>query len=169
MHSRGKILLFSWFIVIVGCNIRSSKEDSMIREAKWITYALNHDKKAIDGTDKEPLPIDFVEASVVETSKKRMAGDTLEVLFSFAYKKTFNKKNGNYYLARPSHCPGVLVINKKTLYPICDIDFMKGQSTDSVRNFIKHEEQEFRKYLKTYKGEMNDWLREEAKRRRVIE
>lgn len=169
MHLRGKILLFSGFIFILGCKSMSSNEDPMIREAKWITYALNHNKKAIDRTDKEPPPIDFIEASAVETSKKNLSEDTVEVLFSFAYKRTFNKANGNYYLARPYHCPGVLIINKEALYPICDIDFMWKQGEDSVRNFIKHEEQEFKKYLKAYEGEMNDWLKGEAKRRGVIE
>jgi hypothetical protein len=144
-----------------GTLVEKGKIDSLT----WILYTANFESDALHGEDKKmpklrPVQCDFLFRHITILGK-----DTTQYFFSFYYKdpKVF-------YLLDPDFFVGVGTIKNVNRYLVGAYFKMDIPATPELSTeFFAKRDKMFQDYLKNYKGEMSDWLRKEAIRRRVID
>lgn len=144
-------------------NYGKDVDEAKIDSFKWILYAASFRSDAIAG--KEMPKLRPVQCSFSLWDIKFLGKDTARYMFNFYYKDP----NVGYWLD-PNDQYGVATIKGVKRYLFgghwqMDIPATPGLS----EKFFNKQDSLFRNYLKTYNGEMNDWLREEAIKRGVIE
>ena len=143
-----------------GNYVEKKKIDSLI----WILYAANFQKEALHGEDRKMPKLYPVQCNFLFRDVTILGKDTIQYFFSFYYKNP-----EIYYQIDPDDAFGVVTIQNVNRYLVGGHLQMDKPATPKLSQqfFIKRDTL-FRNYLKTYNGELSDWLRNEAVKRGVL-
>jgi hypothetical protein len=138
-----------------------SLKELNIDSLKWKMYVLTFDaklKQVIENELGQPTISDSI-VSPIQCNLKFISiekkGDSIECLIDF-YKI---KESERYVHRKADYYIGVGHINKlQTYYPLSGKTAM-DVSPSFYSQFFKNQEQLFINFIKTYKGEINSWLR----------
>lgn len=138
-----------------------NKADSMV----WYFYSMNYLGKALfyDSLRKVEIKLATVECDVVLDEYKNVTADSAYYFFSF-------KRPGCKFRYVDLSIADGIGVYKNNIYPIVShgrYDFQKNQ--DSINSFMEKSDSAFRKYIKSYTGELSRWLKQEAIRRNVLQ
>lgn len=176
-----KILIIIPSIFLVSCNSPKIKDSAFetqvsslsdgdsvtkVDSMKWYYYAMNYRGQILfyDNTSKnkylDTMPI---ECDIKLETYYKVNNDTAYYYFSFVRKGMSFKyvMIGEDGLATYN---GIIYPMKAHLSPS---DYLK--IPDSAKADIAKRDNEFRIYLKNYKGKLSPWLRQEAIRRKVLQ
>lgn len=175
-----KILYLCLLFCVIGCNLNDTKEnnptkeDLLMNDIKWAMYYLNYQQEAYQMANFNIKLNSSIQCSLVCRSIDTLSEDS--IIFCCSYTDSGNI-NSRYQLIYPdSHdykhdlntVYGIGVVNGKIAYPI--FGGVQFEFPDSNQIFMKKHEQGFIKYLQSYpnKAEIDRWLLNEAKRRKIL-
>lgn len=165
------LILIILFCALACQNKESSKDESTImKESKWLIYAINGDRKLQPLRMSSDFRIDQIQCKL-DSLNIRKRSDTVEIWFRYSYHDT------DMFSMEPIYIDAIGTRKDSILYPISSGDalIIISDSTDTIYipqrtySYIQDCQKDFIRFLENYPApeKINPWLYEEMKRRGI--
>lgn len=145
-------------------------ESTIMRESKWLIYAINGDRKLQPLRISSDFRIDQIQCKL-DSLNIRKRSDTVEIWFRYSYHDT------DMFSMEPAYINAVGTREDSILYPVSSGDalIIISDSTDTIYNpkrtyrYIQDCQKDFIQFLENYPApdKISPWLYEEMKRRGI--
>ena len=142
-----------------------SKQSDIIDTLKWYYYVYNFMERAAfhDSISHNKIMLDPIECDIVFNGSKKKNEDSAYYFFSL-YKPGYS-----FGYIETGGADGLAIFKGNITPFLTHVILESNNNPDSVKYFFSIANNNFIQYLKTYKGQMGEWLRFEAMRRNILQ